>query len=419
LIREGAPQGWAMRTDIRGWVTPVALADVGAFLSHHGYAPADIKVEKGYQTRNPWEVVSEPFQPEYPRDKVWNRNACQLEFAPSKSDKLATPTWDRIFKHVGQSLDPELAKHPWAKEYEITTGDQYLELWVSSMLQNPFTPLPYLFLYGSEASGKSMLHEAISLLFSREGTVRADQALLSKGNFNGEIEGAVLCTVEEVDLSKGGSKRALNRIKDWLLARYIAIHRKGATPYSVLNCTHWIQCANYISYCPLFTGDTRITILSVPPITELVNKELLVARLKEEAPDFLAKLFRKEIPPATGRLGIPVIEIAAKSAIQDLNRPVMEEFLAEQCCFYPGGSVSLSHFGEEFRIFAGKESDEYHWATKRIAKELLTSQRALDAKVVKGRSTKASNAVYLGNISLEPGTATDPWMVSGKGVLTK
>src|SRR5690606_33656401 len=102
--------------------------------------------------------------------------------------------------------------------------------------------LPYLFLYGPQGSGKSIFHEALSLLVTK-GIVRADAALISQSGFNGELVSAVLCVIEETDLRQNKTI-AYNRIKDWVTGKTINIHVKGGTPYSAANMTHWLQCAN-------------------------------------------------------------------------------------------------------------------------------------------------------------------------------
>src|SRR5260221_1882233 len=104
-----------------------------------------------------------------------------------------------IFDHLGNGLNESLLNNEWAKINNIIKGSQYLKLWLASVLQKPEEHLPYLFLYGPEDSGKSTLQEAISLLISN-GVQRADQALISQGSFNAEIEFAVVCAVEETDL---------------------------------------------------------------------------------------------------------------------------------------------------------------------------------------------------------------------------
>ena len=45
------------------------------------------------------------------------------------------------------------------------------------------------------------------------GYKRADVALQSSSAFNGELEGAILCVIEEIDM--GRDQQAYNRMKDW------------------------------------------------------------------------------------------------------------------------------------------------------------------------------------------------------------
>jgi len=95
----------------------------------------------------------------------------------------------------------------------------------------------------------------------------------------------------------------------------------------VTNCTHWIQCANRHNYCPVLPGDTRITMIEVPPIRNPVKD--LATKLQHEASDFLAILLDIDIPPSGVRLALPVIESATKRAVQMTNSDPIQQFLTQ------------------------------------------------------------------------------------------
>ena len=132
------------------------------------------------------------------------------------------PHWDKVLNHIGQDLNAPLRDSPWAQKAGIRTGAQYLRAWIACLIKYPFSPLPYLFLYGPENSGKSIFHEAIALLMTK-GCVPADRALTSTSDFNGELANCILAVVEEKDISK--AKGALNKIKEWVTARNISIRK--------------------------------------------------------------------------------------------------------------------------------------------------------------------------------------------------
>ena len=69
--------------------------------------------------------------------------------------------------------------------------------------------------------------------------------------------------VEEKDISK--SKGALNKIKDMITAR-CPIRKMRCDQYPQPNTTHWVQCADKRENCPVFPGDTRITVIHVPDL---------------------------------------------------------------------------------------------------------------------------------------------------------
>src|SRR5690606_11248541 len=120
---------------------------------------------------------------------------------PATHNDGSHPTWDMIMDHVGKDLDPVIAGLDWAREANIRTGADYLRAWFACIFRDPFCRLPYLFLFGDENCGKSILWESFNLLVT-SGVVKADRALTSQNDFNGELAGAILCVVEERDISK-------------------------------------------------------------------------------------------------------------------------------------------------------------------------------------------------------------------------
>ena len=148
--------------------------------------------------------------------------------------------------------------------------------------------------------------------------------------------------VEETDLRKNNT--AYNRIKDWVTSRDLLIHCKGKTPYHIPNTTHWIQCSNNHQACPIFPGDTRITMSYVEPIDpmELIPKKRLMPLLEKEASDFLAAITNLELPPSNDRLNVPVVETADKQMLQKLNETPLERFLADELVPCSGNMVKFS-----------------------------------------------------------------------------
>ena len=78
----------------------------------------------------------------------------------------------------------------------IKTGADYLRTIFASIIREPATSTPYIFAYGPENCGKSILWEAFSRLVTG-GVVKADRALTSQSDFNGELRNAIFCVVEE------------------------------------------------------------------------------------------------------------------------------------------------------------------------------------------------------------------------------
>jgi hypothetical protein len=393
VTESGEDSGWLIRIEDRWRMEP--LAHVRIALSSLGLSDSDLKNVLGSSIFKCWTIVNKPFKDEYPGNREWNRNAAQFRFKPTiGKDDLHTPHWDLILNHVGQCLDDALSESPWAKTNGLVHGADYLRCWIASMLQNPLEQLPYLFLYGPENSGKSILGESLSLLLTR-GYVKADAALTSQQGHNGELAGAILCITEEIDI--GHNKQALNRIKDWVTAREISIHQKYETPYHTPNSTHWIQTANHHTYCPIFPGDTRITVCYVPSLNplDLIPKGKLIDKLEDEAPNFLAQMLQLEIPESNDRLAIPVISTEEKNVIQQMNRTPLDQFLYEKTQNVDGCWIKFSDFYEKLQHWLDPEDFAKH--TK------IFVGKSLPPQYPKGRSTKNAQ-FYIGNVAWKDDT---------------
>lgn len=397
--------GWVARSS-GAWVKE-PIEHLKMILLSQGNKSAMVPVILGNCATKYWTLVNRPFQPEYPGDRLWNRDAAQFAYPPNPDkDSLNFPTWKMVLNHIGKSLDNAIKEQPWCRDNGVNTGGTYLTLWVASMFQRPYTPLPYLFLYGPQGSGKSILHEALSSLMTA-GVMRADQALISQGGFNAELETAILCIVEELDLRQNKSN-AYNRVKDYVTSLDISLHKKGKTPYMVANTTKWIQCGNDIEFCPVFPGDTRITVIHVPVPEEIIPKHELLTRLKKEAPDFLAHVLGIELPDSRDRLGLPIVETADKIKASEVNMTEVDLFLDEVCHEAPGHVIKYSVLYDRFKEWIDPAKSG-QWS-------MIQFGRKLPQKFPKGRVKQAAGDWYIGNISFEQQTDTRKrWTTTGIG----
>ena len=384
--------GWAMRSTEKWIFNP--RENIALYLRSLGLDHEEVTQALGNAISKYWVTVNRPFESEYPGNREWNRFGACLKVTPSPSgDSISHPNWDRILDHCGANLREPLKRNTWAVMNGVTTGGQYLKLWIASMIRAPYQPLPYLFFYGNQDSGKSIIHEAISLLFGR-GYMKADQSLTNPGDFNGELEHAVYCYIEEQDLGK--NKAVSERVKDYVTARQIMLHAKYMTPHMIPNTTHWMQFANKIDYSPTFPGDSRIVIIRVDDLdpTEIIPKNELEKRLALEAPDFLRTLMDLEIPPTDSRLNIPMIQTDEKRIAEEHNMNLVQVFITEQCFQAPGESVSLAEFFDRLQDWL--DDNEKHKYGKR------TLQKYLPPNNFKGKSTKYASEVRIANLSFEP-----------------
>lgn len=387
---ENADCGWMIKTDGEWFTEP--LTHARALLKALGMKGTESDVVVGSSVAKPWRLICKPFEPEEPGGRIWNRNAPQLAFIPTASDLLTYPHWLMILQHLGQGLDDAIKVNEWCKTSGILTGADYLKCWLASIFQEPRQPLPYLFFYSDEQNtGKSIFHEAVSLLVTK-GVVRADNALTNQQGFNAELENAILCVIEEVDMQK--NKVAYSRIKDWTTGLQIPIHKKTLTPYSVDNTTHYCQMANTSKACPVGIGDSRIVVIEVKPIdpSVMIPKKQLIELLEKEAPDFLAALLHLELPKSNDRLNIPVVSTDAKKVAEKSNQTYLDIFLEEVCHYAPGQTVLYADFYERFKEWVDVDQLGI-WTKIRVGREL-------PKPYVKGRLQK-NNQIYVGNVSFD------------------
>jgi hypothetical protein len=361
--------GWLIKRE--GTWCNEPLVHVKLALSAAGIDSKEITQIIGGSVMKAWTLVNKPFQPEYPGNREWNRGAAQLAVSPSTDDidNLRYPNWTKILKHCGSGLDDAVANNEWCQQVGIHNGAEFLMLWIASLLRRPEKPMTYLAFYGPQNSGKSIFHEAISQILVTRGVIRADNSLQSSNNFNGELANAILCVVEETDLKQ--DKVAYNRIKDWVTSPEIMIRPLFTQGYMIPNCTHWVQCSNELESCPVFPGDTRITLAFVPELKkdELIPKEQMMVLLRKEASDFLAALMAMELPDSNDRLAVPTINTESKKRAEDKNKTMLEQFMAEKVMEISGYCIECDEFWEAFHGWL-PENERPRWSKQRVGRDL-------------------------------------------------
>jgi len=357
-------RGWSLKANAIWQEEP--KGNIKDYLKSLGHKAGEADVIIGTQIARPWLVVCKPFEPEFPGNREWNRQSAQLRFVPDEEGKH--PTWLSIMSRCGKGLDDAVRKHGWCRANGITTGADYLKCWVAALFQFPEHPLPYIFLFGPQNSGKSALFEAIELLLTT-GVMDASVAMSNNSSFNEELEGKILCYIDEKDLQKHG--HAYNRIKEWVTAAKLLIHGKGVTPYLAPNYTHWIHCANDPKFCPVFPGDTRITMTYVDTLdpTEMIPRQRLHQQLEKEAPNFLHSILALEIPASNDRLRIPVVSTSEKMSAQEGNKDELVSFIEEKCKHVPGSTIKFSDFFDVFQNWLDPQ-ELVHWSKVKVGKTI-------------------------------------------------
>lgn len=405
----GDHAGWFCRLESGGWSRQPA-SHIKMLLQHIGMDKGTAEATMGGAVKRAWTLVNLPFREEYPGGRQWNLDAPQFLYEPAQlgdDEAPRHPHWDLIFNHIGRDLDAPLKELAWAQRANIKTGGQYLLAWVACMFRDPHEQLPYLFTYGSECCGKSIFHEAVSLLVSK-GVVRADRALASRNDFNGELANAILCVVEERDLSRADSAHA--RIKEWVTGKTLSIRKMRTDSYEQPNTTHWFQAANSQDYCPVFKGDTRINVLNVPDLMaeQEIPKKLLLERLREEAPHVMFTLMNMELPPVIHRLRLPVVMTENKQLSEEMNYNEVDEFLEECCYWAPGNAMLFKDFYDKFCKWLPPDKAAL-WSKVKTIKTLPSKHPTWNGN---------GNKKFIGNLSFDSGaTAGEPITVQNGKVV--
>ena len=388
--------GWKVLTTTGDWADRTK-DDIKSSLLAHGQSKSDADITVGHAVLNPWKLVNKPFEPEYPGDRQWNLDAAQLAFQPVEGEH---PHWDSILQHCFCDLDDAIKAHPWCQKVGVQSGADYGRLWAANMLRKPFAPLPYLFLYGEENTGKSILHESLALLFTK-GYASAKKALQSNTEFCGELANVILASVEEVDISK--TPGALNKIKDWTTSPVFWVRRMRTDAYAIPNTLHFIQTANSAKNCPILPGDTRITAMYVSPLEVEIPKERLMELLKLEAPAFLYALFNSDLPEPDGRMRVPTINTDDKLNLQERNRPAIDQFILEHCHHIPGARTLFTEFCDRFSDWLPVD-DRGSWGKRKIAGNM---PRQFPVGI------SNDNVKWIGNLSWENKQLENhtPWVV--------
>lgn len=384
VIADQAEAGWFIKTK-RNWVMQPRHNVITVLESQQSVAKGDLNQIMSRSILDPWELVNIPFAGEYPGNRQWNKDAAAFSCSPEEGP---CDTWLDILNHVGKGIDLSVKEDPWCAANGITTGKDYLMCWIANMLQKPYEPLPYLFLTGPQKSGKSTLHEAIAKLFTR-GYARAENAL--RTSFNGNMAGAVLCVVEEIDL--GRDKDALNKIKDWVTSKTISIHAKGSDSYDLPNTSHWIQCANDIAFCPVFPGDTRIVVIHVDPPKQEKAKYRLEAELEKEKKAFLHLCLNMDLPETDTRLGVPCISSQYKVEAETSNMTLLEQFISEETYYCEGAITEYDDFYNQFVAWLDPH-DRGYWTRMRVARAFPKNNKYCKGKVGSNNVTVCGNITF-------------------------
>jgi len=362
--------GWYVRDTNNEWCR-CSATDCKMWLQAQGHPKTETEPMLGACINKPWKLISHPFDTEYPGGREWNHNAPQFvhEAAKISSDDHAFhPHWDKVLGHCFGDLDAEIKNLDWAQEANIRTGAEYGLAWIACCFRDPFEPLPFLFFFGNQDCGKSIFHEALASL-TTGGVVSAERSLTNQSGFNAELSGAVIAYIEEANIAT--SPYAYSRMKEWTTAKSLWIRRMRTDAYPQPNTLHMMMMANDQANCPVFPGDTRITVIEVPDLTlkTQIPKSILMKALEAEGPHFMHSLKNLVLPRVHGRLRLPMIDTYKKQQSEDMQRTSLERFIKDECFYSIGHKTFFADFYEKFFQWVEPE-ERYQWSKIKVSRGL-------------------------------------------------
>jgi hypothetical protein len=118
-------------------------------------------------------------------------------------------------------------------------------------------------------------------------------------------------------------------------------------------------------------GDTRITVIEVCDLLkeQEVPKQIMLAKLKEEASHFMYTLMNLQLPPVIGRMRLPVVRTESKARTEELNKNPLQQFLDDYCTAKEGSRLRFGEFYDAFEKTV--DGDEKHkWSRNKVARML-------------------------------------------------
>jgi len=315
VVAEKGNAGWFLKTNSGDWNCEPKDTVGNRVCAKFGISPKMLPFVMGEIAANPYLLVNEPYMAEFLPGRKMNKFGALFSIAPTHGGNH--PTYDKILRHIGRGLDNAVKQDEWCEQNGITTGYDFLLLWCAILVKMPRQHLPMLYLYSRERdNGKSALHKALGLLFSR-GYVSGVMALNEK--FNKMLAGATLVFLDEEKISAASAQK----VKLYVDADRIEMRLMRQDAFMFDNFSHWLASYNFTDgvYCE--DGDERLIFIEVPTLYDedkLDWKTKMLPALETERADFLGTLMDTELPPSGGRLYLPVLSTELKDKVMQANQ---------------------------------------------------------------------------------------------------
>lgn len=192
-------------------------------------------------------------------------------------------SWCKVLSHLGQGLDPFVSNSE-----QANCGQVWLTMWIAKLLSNPYTKLPYLYLYGPRDSGRSILGYALEHIMGKKCFIGYSGWMSGNSLWNYEIADRNLIVIDEYAVHKLSLIKMVN-------AKERLIHEPMKWPTMRPNNSNFIQTGNGddwldIKYKHGFVG------VKCEPVERPMHIGTLSKQLVSDAPAFMDYCSKLPLP---------------------------------------------------------------------------------------------------------------------------
>lgn len=200
----------------------------------------------------------------------------------------------------------------------VGTGEvqEHFMNWLAVVWQQRVKPLTAWVFHGTEGTGKGLLFNNVLVpLFGQNHAVQKRASELNS-EFNGWVERALICMVDEIDAEMFINAKAVEaNLRTMITEPVLSIRRMRTDSYNVRNFTAFIFSSNKRRPVAIPPGDRRFNVAQFQPDKLIITPEE-IDRIADELEGFAHMLSKREASFSKART---VLNSADRQAVQRLS----------------------------------------------------------------------------------------------------